>query len=99
MLGIGPQAQCPVVDVARTSERPRQDGGLFGRRVKPMAICALLPHADNDCATGVSRQGGIVLLGPWAAPGGARRFIPIGETRGLRATFFNSAPTRPAGKG
>src|SRR5262249_9436173 len=90
-VGIRAQAQCPVVDIARTPERPRKHSGLLGRRVEAIAVGAFLSHAYNYRISVVRKQWAVALSVPLAAPRGARRFIPIAKARGLRAACFDKS--------
>src|SRR5262249_9125672 len=92
-VGIGAQAQCPVVDIPRAPERLLQDGSLSGRRVAPIAVCALPLHACKYSRTFVRRPERLARLVRLAAPFGARRFIPMAKPRGLGAASFDNLPS------
>ena len=44
---IGAQSKHMVISEARTSERPRKDHFLLGRRVEPESVCTLDVHVSH----------------------------------------------------
>ena len=79
-------SQCPVVDVAATSEGLRQDALLFLAWIEAILVGFLLLHSLQDSIHAVNCQ---VVLNP-SRPKGNGPSIPIAEARGFTGRIDNS---------
>jgi hypothetical protein len=73
IIGIGPQAQGPIVDVAYTAKRPSQHLLLLVGWVASVLVCPFLFHVSHDSIYCVKIQAGGLPAGslsflPWLKP-------------------------------